>query len=207
MTKVPKALIDVRYGLGHNEAFWAARGKAVQAFAILEQEMCRLYAYLEGLDFADAAELFFEETFHQGKRRQSLLKGMRAKHGSRYDTFFESLIEHLRCVTNDRNKVVHWHSTWNFVSVGHAELAPVVRLRDPKDLDVRVQRTEPRPSDIGIAELKEFIDRCNFFSLLTSLFIGIISGSVSTSFNAYASWAKPFDEEVTYPPPPEHPLG
>jgi hypothetical protein len=66
---MPEVMIDLHEAMrkGSEDEFWAIRGKAVQAYASLEQSLCRIFGQLAGSTFSVAGVIFFKITSAQAR--------------------------------------------------------------------------------------------------------------------------------------------
>src|SRR5579864_9620807 len=87
----------------NQDAFWAFRGHAIQAYAGLEQSLCRIFAYLTGMPL-DVAGIIFFKIVSAGTLFSILEKLMRKKHGETYALFWNSYLKTLRKASEERNE-------------------------------------------------------------------------------------------------------
>src|SRR4051794_14585654 len=90
------------------EQFYAARGRAIQAYATLEQSLCTLFSRLAGTPDDVAAIIFFRITSYR-VRNTIIEKLFQRKFGATYNTFRNSLVKQLTPIDNERNEIVHWN--------------------------------------------------------------------------------------------------
>jgi hypothetical protein len=91
------------------DKLWAARAKAIQEYASLEQSLCSLFAYLGGIQQDIAGIIFFKITSAQA--RNSILERLfKKKFGDQFNLFRSSLIRRLTSIDNERNAIVHWNT-------------------------------------------------------------------------------------------------
>jgi len=90
------------------DEFWAIRGKAVQAYANVEQALCRIFAEISGTDLNVAGVIFFKITSAQA-RAGIMEKLLKKKYGTKFNLFRNSFITQLRQIDTERNEIVHWN--------------------------------------------------------------------------------------------------
>jgi hypothetical protein len=96
--------------LSAQDAFWATRGHAIQAYAQLEQSLFRLFAHLTGLDHQPAGTIFFKIT-SSAARNAIIEKLFKQKLRDEFNLFRNSLITQIRPIDIQRNEIVHWNAT------------------------------------------------------------------------------------------------
>jgi hypothetical protein len=104
------AIISLAEGMrkGAEDPFWALRGQAVQAYANLEQALCRIFSRLSGTPHDIAATIFF--TITSTRARNIILdKLMRMKIKNEYNIFWTSLQKQLVQLSQKRNEIIHWN--------------------------------------------------------------------------------------------------
>jgi hypothetical protein len=90
------------------DGFWAIRGKAIQAYATLEQSLCTLFSHLSSIPMNLAGIVFFK-IYQSDVVRTVLDDLMKKKYGSTYSLFWNSFSEMLRGISIKRNQIVHWN--------------------------------------------------------------------------------------------------
>jgi hypothetical protein len=115
-----------------NDPLWAARGKAIQAYATLEQSLASLLAFLSDTDPVVAATIFFKVS-SADSRCKILEKLFRRKFQDRYNLFRNTLFDQLRPTDHERNSIVHWNAVAAFDGGTQASL----ELRPPDSENLR----------------------------------------------------------------------
>jgi hypothetical protein len=181
------------------DPLWAARGKAIQAYAILEQSLASFLAFLSDTDLNVAAIVFFKIS-STDSRNKILEKLFRLKFQARYNLFRNTLFEQLRPIDRERNGIVHWNTV---ADVGHdgENATASLHLRPPAAL--RTVDSESKTT----AQINEFSARCGFYARLINMF-AMAEGPLQAHLTAVdlSSWREIFSQPITYPPPSDHPL-
>ena len=89
------------------ERFWAVRGRAIQAYAKLEQALCLIFATLCDMP-PDVAGIIFFRIVNAGTLHSILERLMKKKHGTTYSSFWGSFLDAIRGTSQRRNEIVHW---------------------------------------------------------------------------------------------------
>ena len=182
------------------DQFWALRGHAIQAYASLEQSLCRLLAYLGAMSGEVAALIFFRITSTQA-RNTILEKLFRYKFGDKFNLFRNSLISQLRPIDTERNEIVHWN-TVNNVGVGEGGLSTIsVTLRPPAFI-YNINNSPEKTVD----DLIEFMQKCSFYERLLNMFIPTTDDSYDMPGFDKIPWLSIFSQPIVYPPLAGHPL-
>jgi hypothetical protein len=192
--------------LEEGKAFLLARGGAIGAYALVEQELFALFSHLMNVPMDYAGVPFFR--INNARARNAILSRLlRKRHGSAYNIFFNSLItSHLQQMDEKRNQIVHWAIWLNVVESPNGEQKLHSSLNPPNYWDW----AEGSPK-IYINEIYDFIVKCDFLSHLINMFGATISGQwektqVQGGGASEATWREIFRQPVTYPPPCNHPL-
>jgi len=203
MSDAPKEPIDLGEVLrkGAEDRFWAIRGHAVQAYASLEQSLCRLFGQLADTPI-DAASIIFFRIVSTQARNAILEKLFRRKHGDEYNLFRNSLLKDLRPIDKERNEIIHWNVNNRISTDASGEVTTEVLMHPPTFpygivvFDPPTKRTQ---------DIESFIEKCSFYSRLCNMFFMTMSGSPIPEADK-DSWLRIFREPVVYPPPTDHPL-
>jgi hypothetical protein len=183
------------------DPIWQVRGKAIEAHALLEESLCKLFAHLGNMDNEVASIVFFRIS-SADVRNKLLEKLFRRKHGANYNLFFNSLLRQLHPISGKRNEIVHWCATSYISENDSGALESQVVLTHPSDIDA----TNPDRPNIDIDALVEFSRKCNFYTRLCNMFYLIDSGQgANLSGDVENKWRAVFQEQVIYPPPENHP--
>ena len=179
-------------------SFWDARGRAIQAYADLEQNLCLLLAAFSGMPLDIAAIVFFKIT--SSRARDAILeKLLKKKHGSTLMAFWKSLESLIGQLTETRNHIVHWNAN---VFRGEDGIESI-ELKSPS-----VWGDYDKTPAITKKDILDFIDKCLFVSRLCNHFAAFLvpqDRSLTTEEQEQA-WHDIFQQPVVYPPPDNHPL-
>lgn len=148
-----------------HDPIWTARGKAIQAYAMLEQAMCRTLSSLSGMTFEAAATIFYKIT-SAGSRNAIIEKLMHKKFDSKFNLFWRPLLKEMRRIDGKRNEIVHWLSVANAALDQDSILIVGVCLVPPT---FNENKTGAHPR-LTVKNLNHFSSECDVFSRLCSTF-------------------------------------
>jgi hypothetical protein len=184
-----------------DDRFWAIRGHAVQAYASLEQSLCRLFGQLADTPLDAASIIFFRIASTQA--RNAISKSLfKRKHGTFYNLFRNSFFEQLRPIDQERNEIVHWNVV-NHISTETDGTVTVQVVMHPAAFVY--DGTGPNPPIITTSDLEAFIVKCDFYARLCNMFV-MTTGDLRIPEAEKEPWFRIFSEPITYPPPSDHPL-
>lgn len=176
-----------------DDPIWAARGKAIQAYALLEQSLMRAFVALTGMEPYVAGVVFFKNTSSQA-RTAIFEKLIRHRYGAKYNLFWNSLIKHLGQIDKKRNAIVHWNAVTRIrFLTGEYD----IRLVPPNFWAV----TED-VEFIDCAGLNEFSTKCAVFANICNHFFLNDAGYATVEPNP---WPDIFRSPIVYPLPEDHP--
>lgn len=192
--------------IADSDPMWDARGKAIQAYATLEQSLCQLFVALGNIPKDVAPVIFFRIT-SQDVRNKILEKLARIRHGDKYNLFFNSLFKQLHTVDGDRNGIVHWHAVQTVGANEAGQTTVAMSLKPPASLNVARMEDFANAPEFTTQLLIEFINKCVFYSRLMNMFWMVTSGvaDATPGFDKQR-WLDTFQQPIVYPPPPTHPF-
>lgn len=183
--------------LCERDPIWAERGKAIQGYAILEQSACSLLSDLGGMSSEVAATVFFK--ISSASSRSSILeKLLHAKHGSRFNPFWNSYVKELRTIDNKRNEIVHWLSAASVALNDQDMMIVGVTLIPPSSL----HRKEEASPYLTSRDLKAFAEKCDVLARACNMFIH--ANKPDTDAAEADPWLKIFQQPLVYPLPAGH---
>ena len=190
--------LEAALKLAENDPIWANRGKAIQAYAILEGAICKLISDLSGMN-QEAAETIFYKITSTGAKNSILETLIQNKYGNTFNLFWNSVFkQHLRGIDTKRNEIVHWltvlHATINaenVMIVGVSIVKPNVSSHD---------NNSPR---ISSDDLIEYAAKCGIFARLFNMFLFVSSKDDDPSLD---TWQEIYRQPLIYPLPEDHPL-
>lgn len=181
------------------DEFWGIRGKAIQAYANVEQALFSLFVELTEMR-RDMAGIIFFKIVNAGTLYAILEKLLRKKHGDTYSLFSNSFLKILRHELSDRrNHIVHWNAVRFADSDGPSGLGLT-----PPNLSDYGPNTPPL---ITSDQMIEFIEKCNFFAKVGFMFASAFDPNNYSQMGAAQAqaWRDIFLQPVVYPPPDTHP--
>jgi hypothetical protein len=117
--------------------FLLARGRAIEAYAIYEQSLARLYAELLGVSLDYAGITFFR--INNARARLAIIERLiHKRHGSQYSKFWNSLRRLLRGLDERRNQIVHWTSVDEISDAGRLHTLAAPNFLDSFEQKVKV---------------------------------------------------------------------
>lgn len=178
-------------------AFLVARGKAIQKYAEYEQSLGCLYAILMGVSDDIAGVTFFK--ISNARTRIAILERLlRKKCGATYNKFWNSLVKCVGTLDAKRNELVHWATIVEIHLENGRQIDELV-LKPPNIWD----HNSDTPK-IVLDDILDFIVKTDFFGRLLNVFGLVIAGHPLSG--ELVALQEKFLEEVTYPPPHNHPL-
>ena len=210
--KSPEPLIDISAALGPamteagNDIFWSTRGKAVHAYANLEQALCRIFSLVSNTTPWVSATIFFRIT--NARARNDILGKLIRRHFSNgaFNKFWDSILEAMSTIDRQRNEIVHWGTQTKLT------------ITSPRDGNTRAQLSSPavilRPprfwADFGDThpqittdDLTAFITKCEFYSLNINVFAAM-NGSKTSPYKIPSGeeqpWRDIFGKSLVYLP-------
>lgn len=173
--------------------FMITRASAIEQYAMIEQVLVALCAYLMGISVDIAGIPFFK--MNNARARLAMVERLlKKKHGNAYNIFWNSLVKHLRPIDERRNQIVHWITEQTATSNKERQCC----LVSPNYWD----RTEDSEK-IYLDDLYDFILKCFFYFRLIQHFNWLISGSPK---KIHPAWPEICQQPIIYPPPDTHPL-
>ena len=187
--------------MAEQDLIWATRGKAIQAYASLEQSLCTLFAHLGTIPPTVAGIIFFRIS-STDVRNRILEKLFRLKHRETYNLFFNSFLKQLHPIDLKRNEIVHWNALNSVGSNEAGEMTSVVTLKPPAD-----RGFDPNKPTITTQDLIDFSNKCDFYARLCNMFYVVDSGITKNAPDFdMKPWLDIFQQPIIYPPPATHPL-
>ncbi|WP_027060541.1 hypothetical protein [Mesorhizobium loti] len=181
-----------------DDVFSIARSKAINEYARLESHLAMIFAAISGTDIQKAYAMF--ASFATNQVRMSTMKQLlNLTHGDKYNKFFDSLIESLKGISSTRNKIVHWIAVHSHT--GGKDFNP------ERDILLTSHPDVFAGGEFYKHEILDFTRRADFFAVLAYRFaIHMKDPSLSSLGNPkMRPWHEIFLEQISYPPPPNHP--
>jgi hypothetical protein len=183
--------------IGLADDIWATRGKAIQAYAILEGSLCSLFQHLTGMDAYSANTVFFKIT-SQDVRNKIIEKLLKDKIGEKDRVCIISSLSKLRTLDHKRNELVHWYAA---TETSFSKMTVNVFLHHPAD-----KQGMHHENKVTTDDMDNFIDECIFYVRLVNMFCMVMfQQNLSPDFQRQP-WLDIYQQPVVYPPPITHPL-
>ena len=177
--------------------FHSVRGRAIGAYASLEQSMCALFAHLSGTPRDVAGVVFFN--IHSADSGLKIIdKLLKKKAGDTYSVFWKSIRNYIAAATQRRNEIVHWHVVKEIGDHGVQ-----YKLTPPNFWDM----TSDTPF-ISVDDLWDFFDMCDVSTRSCNMF-GVLFNDEMLRLIPPESIKLHRDmclTEFVYPLPEGHPL-
>lgn len=172
------------------DAFYALRGRAIQAYANVERALYRLFLHWTGVDEATGSATFYGKLMNT-QVRDAVLHTLRLGHHKHdHEPFWDSAQKLLQDLTEQRNNIVHWYATVVGTPSGEASLELV---------PVRESNPDPRVPGIKADDLREFTQKCLFLAEALTRFWNLV-GKLGPSAQVKKQWLPSFEQPLTYPP-------
>jgi hypothetical protein len=196
----PDRKIDLQAALelAEHDPIWGHRGRAIQSYAILEQTLSNALANFGGMTRENATTIFYKIT-NTGSRSKILERLLRRKFGTIYNLFWNAYFKELTRIDLRRSEIVHWLSAMNVALNTDNMMIMGITLIAPDSV-----KNQPDPQQITSKDLVAFSDKCDAFSRLCNMFIGVVSNDISG--DAAKPWLDIFQRPLIYPLPGDHPL-
>jgi hypothetical protein len=192
--------LDAALNLAEQDQIWINRGKAIQAYAILEQALCFALSSLAEIKYDVAATIFYKIT-NTGSRSGILERLLHKKHGPTFNLFWNAYFKDLRQIDLKRNAIVHWLTAQNAAFNTHQMMIVGLALIPPAAI------SDGGPTEqIGLRGLIDFTRKCLIYSRLCHMFFMTTSTTHPVDESTRGTWLDIFQQPLVYPLPADHPL-
>ena len=198
---MPYISLDAANDLAAQSDFWAIRGKAIHAYAGLEQSLAHLFSALAGVKPKIGGVIFFR--IGAAVRRSIIDELFRLKFKDEYKLFRNSLLKQLKPIDDERNQIIHWNVVNNIGSDDLDRTTSKLTLKSP------VYWTDPLGMAKDAEQMIAFSNKCAFYSALCSFFPPMaIEGFTKhpISDDDRKPWLEIYSKPIEYPPPAGHVL-
>lgn len=193
--------LDDALKLAEHDPIWINRGKAIQAYAILEQSLSRLLGDLAGTDQETTATIFYR-IVNTGSRSAILERLLHKKHGTTFNLFWNQYFKDLRQIDLRRNAIVHWLTAMNAALNTQDTMIVGLNLIPPSSLG----RSSPKEY-VTSSDLIDFACKCSVYGRLSNMFCSVTSTTErGLDEDAKKTWFDIFQRPLVYPLPEDHPL-
>ena len=195
------AVINVTEGrkrAGEHE-LWAARGRAIQGYAGLEEALCQLFAFCADLRYDVALTIYHKLN---GKPQRDVIRDLlKLKFNGAYDLFWKSAFKYLESLATKRNHIVHW-SALAVISVdGDGSTTADVHLKPASQMPHQFTDDDRLTTE----DMKAFEAQCDFWAQLILIFTQMNGAELDAEVDCdKAAWVSIFTHPLTYPPAEDH---
>jgi hypothetical protein len=180
------------------DQFLILRAQAIGGYSDLEQAFCSCLAHFAGTSGLVAATIYFRVSAARS-RSEIIDKLKRQKLGVIFTGYWDSALALGRQLDEDRNKIVHWSVA---AAIFHSE-------DDKPYFDVALKPPNywvwsEGSDEIFSEELDRFSARCEFLCRSLLMLLDFLDGKIEGP--AHETWREIFQQQLVYPPPPDHPL-
>jgi hypothetical protein len=183
------------------DGFWAIRGKAIQAYASLEQSLCLVFCVAADLKRDVAGVIFFKVS--PTARNPILEDILKKKFGSQFNLFWNSIFVELQKIDRKRNEIVHWNAINNIGLDAAGQMKTEITLRPPKTWGV-----DPTGPLISANDLLDFMAKCDVYARACNMFFAAMQadegGNFAIPVSARQPWLEIFQRPLIYPLPDSH---
>ena len=179
------------------DKLWTTRGKAVQAYANLEQSLCHLLGSLADVS-DEIAGIIFYKIVNTGARTAILENLLKKKHKDTYREFWLSFAKLLRSTDQERNEIIHWNG---IISVNMKDGSSELALMPPGVWETDLNK--PRHT---IDSILEFTRKCSFLARFCNMFVLTLKPPDAWPEEQQQTWRDICLQPIVYPPPESHPL-
>lgn len=173
-----------------------ARADAINAYAGLELELCRLFGLLTKIE-SDTAHLIFFRIVNYRARNAIVGDIIKKEFGKTYQVYWRSMFKMIGRLDQKRNAIVHWH-------IGGS-------LKDERIIPALRSPLESFPSlespGLRYEEIAEFTEQARFVAV-SIFFFGLMAwGAIEKwSPDGQQTLRETFLRPLTYPLPDTHPI-
>jgi hypothetical protein len=156
-----------------------SRANAINAYASVEQSLCRIFGHLLGTEFNLASIVFYSIT-NTHSRNRIIDELLEKRHGRTYEAYWNGtpnaphkrgMFTIIRQLDQSRNEIVHWH-------IGFTRgKAPGIGLTKPTMWPL----VEPNYPSISVQDLIQFVDKADFIHRSLNIFFVLISSTPDAS--------------------------
>ena len=196
------AVINITEGrrrAGEHE-LWAARGRAIQGYAGLEEALCQLFASCADLRYDVAVTIYHK--LNSKPQRDVLRDLLKLKFSNTYDLFWKSAFKYLESLATKRNHIVHWSALAVINVDGDGSTTADVHLKPANQMPHQFNDGDRLTAD----DMKAFEAQCDFWAQLIHIFTKTNGARLDAEADFdKAAWVSVFTHALTYPPAENHP--
>ncbi|WP_175684220.1 hypothetical protein [Burkholderia cenocepacia] len=144
------------------DAFDLERGRAIDAFANIESQLCWVMADAGKIDHQIAATIFYSN-ISMSPRVEIVTAILEATYGDQFKKFWDSARKIIESLNRQRNKIVHWH---DYPVYEGPELKYVAEVLIHPVIDNRNEKF----SQLAIDDLRQFTQKAKYTSKVLGAF-------------------------------------
>lgn len=176
------------------EAMLLARSHAIDEYAMVEQQLCRLFTRLSETEPGVAALIFFK--ISNARARLDIMdKLFKRKMSAEFRPFWNSLTKFAFSLSAERNQIVHWvqKTDWGVQPSKTPNTVPDDSTLSGANLYWQDENSPTKSVDDVLA----FADQCKFASLNISMLISVLDGHHDDKLQ---KWRDICLQPMLYPP-------
>jgi len=176
------------------EAMLLARSHAINEYAMVEQQLCRLFSKLTETEPGVAALIFFKIT--NARVRLDIMNTLfKRKVPKEFRPFWNSLQTFTFELSKERNLIVHWvqKADWGVQPTQTPKTMPDDSILATANL---YWQNENSPTK-SVEDVLAFADRCKFASLMLGMFLFSMD---DLRDERLAEWREICSKAIVYPP-------
>lgn len=177
------------------DPIWISRATAIEAYAHLEQALCRLFSFVGDMPTDVAGIVFFKIVSTQA-RSAILDKLFKRKFKGQFNLFLNSIVKSMKPIDERRNEIIHWNIVVNTDTDQDGNFVETISLRPPT-----FWVTGQMQNTLTNADLVAFNIKCRFYARVINFFTMVRTGKHQALGDALDSWRDIFLQPLTYPPP------
>ncbi|MDN7611276.1 hypothetical protein [Burkholderia cepacia] len=174
------------------DAFDLERGRAIDAFANIESELCWVMADAGKIDYQIASVIFYSN-ISMSPRIEIVTAILEAAYGDQFKKFWDSARKIIESLNRQRNKIVHWH---DYPVCEGPDLKYVAEIL----IHPVVDNGNEKLSGLAIDDLRQFIKKAKYTSKVLAAFRRCFDAKMGEAL-VRREIEKFSSAEIKFPPP------
>ncbi|MEF9438922.1 hypothetical protein GJG85_21090 [Burkholderia sp. MS389] len=174
------------------DTFDLERGRAIDAFANIESQLCWVMADAGKIDHQIASVIFYSN-ISMSPRIEIVTAILEASCGDQFKKFWDSVRKIVASLNKQRNKIVHWHDYPVFEGADIKYVAEVLIHPVIGDKNAKLPQ-------LAIDDLRQFIKKAKYTSKVLGVFRRCFDERLGDAI-VRRDIEKFSDAEITFPPP------